>query len=85
MSRKTVIILAIVLVPVALMVAGATLGIGGNAFPNAHFVAAFAIGATGSVLLSVVLFALSFHSARSGHDDQVRDERGWQETDSDGA
>lgn len=85
MSRKTVIILAIVLVPVALMVAGATLGIGGNAFPNAHFVAAFAIGATGSVLLSVGLFALSFHSARSGHDDQVRDERCWQETDSDGA
>jgi hypothetical protein len=85
MSRKTVIVLALVLVPVALMVAGATLGIGGNAFPNAHFVAAFAIGATGSVLLSVGLFALSFHSARSGHDDQVRDERGWQETDSDGA
>ena len=85
MSRKTVIILAIVLVPVALMVAGATLGIGGNAFPNAHFVAAFAIGATGSVLLFAGLFALSFYSARSGHDDQVRDERGWQETDSDGA
>ncbi|MEY4784462.1 MAG: hypothetical protein RIR41_2397 [Pseudomonadota bacterium] len=85
MSRKTVIILAIVLVPVALMVAGATLGIGGNAFPNAHFVAAFAIGATGSVLLSAGLFALSFYSARSGHDDQVRDERCWQETDSDGA
>jgi hypothetical protein len=85
MSRKTVIILALVLVPVALMVAGATLGIGGNVFSNAHFVAAFAIGATGLVLLSVGFFALSFHSARSGHDDQVRDERGWQETDSDGA
>lgn len=67
MSRKTVIILALVLVPVALMVAGAALGIGGNALPNAHFIVAFAIGATGSVLLAVGLFALSFHSARSGH------------------
>jgi len=80
MSRKTIIILALVLVPVALMVAGAALGFGGNAFPNAHFVIAFALGATFSVLLAVGLFALSFYSSRSGHDDQVGNE-----TDSDGA
>lgn len=85
MSRKTIIILALVLVPVALMVTGAALGVGGNAFPNAHFVIAFALGATGSVLLAVGLFALSFYSARSGHDDQVRDERSGSGTDSDGA
>ena len=85
MSRKTIIILALVLIPVALMVAGAALGFGGNAFPNAHFVIAFAIGATLSVLLAVGLFALSFYSSRSGHDDQVRDERIDNETDSDGA
>lgn len=85
MSRKTVIILALVLVPVALMVAGAALGVGGNAFPNAHFVIAFALGATFSVLLAVGLFALSFHSARSGHDDQVGDERSRNGMDSDGA
>jgi thiol:disulfide interchange protein len=85
MSSKTVIILALALVPVALMVGGAALGIGGNAFPNAHFVIAFALGATGSALLAVGLFALSFHSARSGHDDQVRDERNGYGTDSDGA
>jgi hypothetical protein len=85
MSRKTIIILALVLVPVALMIAGAALGIGGNAFPNAHFVVAFGLGATLSVLLAVGLFALSFHSSRSGHDDQVRDERTGNETDSDGA
>ena len=66
-------------------VAWAALGIGGNAFPNAHFVVAFALGATGSVLLAVGLFALSFHSARSGHDDRVRDERNGYGTDSDGA
>ena len=85
MSRKTVIILALVLVPVALMVAGAALGFGGEAFPNAHFVIAFALGATFSVLLAVGLFALSYHSARSGHDDQVSDERSVYGTDSDGA
>jgi hydrogenase/urease accessory protein HupE len=61
-SRKTVIILALALVPVALMVAGAALGIGGNAFPNVDFVIAFALVATGSVLLAVGLFALSLHS-----------------------
>ncbi len=85
MSRKTIIILALVLVPVALMVAGAALGLGGNAFPNEHFVIAFAIAGTLSVLLAVGLFALSFYSSRSGHDDQVRDERIDRETDSDGA
>lgn len=82
MSRKTVIILALGLVPVALMIAGAAYGVGGAAFPNAHFVIAFALGATFSVLLSVGLFALSFHSARSGHDDQVIDERNAKGTDS---
>lgn len=82
MSRKTVIILALVLVPVALMVTGAAFGIGGAAFPNPHFVIAFALGATFSVLLSVGLFALSFHSARSGHDDKVIDERNDKGTDS---
>lgn len=85
MSRKTIIILALVLVPVALMVGEAALGIGGNAFPNAHFVIAFALGATGSVLLAVRLFALSFHSTLSGHEDQVREERNGYGTDSDGA
>lgn len=85
MSRKTVLILTLVLVPVALMVAGAALGLGGNAFPNAHFVVAFALGATFSVLLAVGLFALSYHSARSGHDELVRDEQNAFETDSDGA
>jgi hypothetical protein len=85
MSRKTLVTLALVLVPVALMVAAAALGIGGNAFPNAHFVIAFALGATFSVLLAVGLFALSYYSARSGHDEQVRDERNGHGTDSDGA
>jgi hypothetical protein len=85
MSRKTIIILALVLVPVALMVTGAALGVGGSAFPNAHFVIAFALGATFSVLLSVGLFALSFHSARSGHDERVSDERNGNGMDSDGA
>lgn len=85
MSSKTIIILALVLVPVALMVAGAAFGIGGNAFPNAHFVIAFALGATFSGLLAVGLFALSFHSARSGHDERVRDERNGNGMDSDGA
>jgi membrane protein implicated in regulation of membrane protease activity len=85
MSRKTIIILALVLVPVALMIGGAALGVGGKAFPNAHFVIAFGLGATFSVLLAVGLFALSFHSSRSGHDDKVMDERTGDETDSDGA
>jgi len=85
MSRKTIVILAPVMVPVALMVRGAALGIGGKTFPNAHFVIAFALGAPGSVLLAVALFALSFHCSRSGHDDQVCEGRSGSGTDSDGA
>jgi hypothetical protein len=75
MSRKTMLILALVLVPVALMVIAAALGIGMQAFPNAHFVIAFGIGATLSVLLAVGLFALSYHSARSGHDERIGNEQ----------
>lgn len=80
MSRKTIIILALVLVPVALMTLGAATGWIGPEFRNPHFVIAFALGATATVLLSVGLFALSFHSSRSGHDEQIGNE-----TDSDGA
>ena len=76
MSRKTIVILVLVLVPVVGMVVTAALG----QFPNAHFVIAFALGATATVLLSVGLFALSFYSARSGHDEKVNDQQ-----DSDGA
>lgn len=74
MSRKTIVILALVLVPVAVMILGAAFGLGGQAFPNAHFVIAFALGATFTVLLAVGLFALSFHSSRSGHDEQIGNE-----------
>jgi hypothetical protein len=80
MSRKTLLILALVLVPVALMVILVAGSMGGPAFPNTHFVIAFAIGATLTVLLAVGLFALSFYSARSGHDEQIGNEQ-----DSDGA
>ncbi len=83
MSRKTLLILALVLVPVALMVLFAATGWGGAffaQFPNAHFVIAFALGATATVLLAVGLFALSFYSARSGHDETIGNEQ-----DSDGA
>jgi thiol:disulfide interchange protein len=83
MSRKTILILALVLIPVGLMVAGAAYGVGGPAFQNPHFVIAFALGATFSVLLAVGLFALSFYSARSGHDSRVIDERNGTGTDSD--
>ncbi len=79
MSRKTIIILALVLVPVALMTLGAATGWMGPEFRSPHFVIAFGIGATATVLLSVGLFALSFHSSRSGHDEQIGNEQ-----DSDG-
>jgi hypothetical protein len=82
MSRKTLIILALVLGPVGLMVLFAATGWFGQAFPNAHFVIAFALGGTATVLLSVGLFALSFYSARSGHDEQIGNEN---EQDSDEA
>jgi exosortase/archaeosortase len=80
MSRKTLLILALVLVPVALMTLSAATGWFGAEFRNAHFVIAFGLGATATVLLAVGLFALSFHSARSGHDEQIGNEQ-----DSDGA
>jgi cation transporter-like permease len=66
MSRKTLLILAIVLVPVIGLIAGSFFW-----FPNAHFILAFALGAIATVLLSVGLFALSFLSARRGYDDRV--------------
>jgi uncharacterized membrane protein len=78
MSRKTILILALVLVPVAVMVIAAIVG-WGDKFPNAHFVFAFALGATVTVLLAVGLFGLSYYSARHGHDEKVNDEQ-----DSDG-
>lgn len=73
MSRKTLIILALVLIPVAAMVIGSIIGIGDflKKFPNAHFIIAFALGATATVLLSAGLFALTFLSSRKGFDDRV--------------
>lgn len=84
MSRKTLIILALVLVPVAIMVLLAANGWLGAQFPNAHFVFAYALGATFTVLLSVGLFALLFYSSRSGHDEQIGNESDDRQ-DSDGA
>jgi len=75
MSAKTIITLALVLVPVAVMVLLAWTGWLGDQFPNGHFVLAFALGATATVLLSVGLFALSFYSARSGHDEKIGTEQ----------
>lgn len=83
MPKKTLLILAFVLVPVAGMVVAAATGWGGNwfaQFPNAQFVIAFALGATATVLLSVGLFALVFLSSRRGFDDRTENEQ-----DSDGA
>ncbi len=72
MSRKTLLILALVLAPVGLMVLAGWIG---GQFPNAHFVIAYAIGATLTVLLAVGLFALTFYSSRSGHDEQIGNEQ----------
>jgi hypothetical protein len=83
MSRKTLLILVIALAPVALLVILAATGWGGALFarfPNAHFVIAFALGATATVLLAVGLFALVFISSRRGFDDQTENQQ-----DSDGA
>jgi cation transporter-like permease len=80
---KTLLVLALVLIPVAGMVVAAATGWGGEwlrQFPNGHFVFAFALGATATVLLSVGLFALVFISSRRGYDDQTENEQ-----DSDGA
>jgi cation transporter-like permease len=83
MPRKTLFILALALTPVALLVTLAATGWGGSLFakfPNAHFVIAFALGATVTVLLAVGLFALVFMSSRRGFDDQTENQQ-----DSDGA
>lgn len=83
MSRKTLLILSLVLVPVAVLVLFAATGWGGDwfaQFPNPHFVIAFALGATAAVLLAVGLFALMFISSRRGFDDRTGNEQ-----DSDGA
>lgn len=74
MSKKTILILVLVLVPVAAMVTAAAMGWGVK-FPNAHFVIAFAIGATLTVLLAVGLFTLSFMSSRRGYDDGVENQQ----------
>jgi hypothetical protein len=83
MSKKTLLILLLALVPVGGMVIAAATGWGGDwfaQFPNTQFVIAFALGATATVLLSVGLFALIFMSSRRGYDDQTGNEQ-----DSDGA
>lgn len=72
MTRKTVTILVLVLAPVALMV---LIGWISGQFPNVHFVIAYALGATVTVLLAVALFALTFFSSRSGHDEQIGEPR----------
>lgn len=80
MSRKTLLVLALVLVPVVGMIAMIAVETGGLHAGNIHFVIAFGLGATLTVLLAVGLFTLSFHSSRSGHDEQIGNEQ-----DSDGA
>lgn len=75
MSRKTLLILALVLVPVAAMIVMIALETGGGAFSNVHLIIAFGLGATLTVLLAVGLFSLSFHSSRSGHDEQIGNEQ----------
>jgi hypothetical protein len=80
MSGKTFLILALVLVPVAIMVVIVAVETAAISADNIHIVIAFALGATFTVLLSVGLFALSFYSSRSGHDEKIGNEQ-----DSDGA
>ncbi len=75
MSRNTIITLALGLVPVAIMVILAWTGWLGGQFPHGHLVLAFALGATATVLISVGLFALSFYSSRSGHDEKIGNEQ----------
>ena len=74
MSRKTLLILALVLVPVVALTIAVALQTSG-AVPNIHFIIAFALGGTLTVLLAVGLFALSFYSSRSGHDDKIGNEQ----------
>jgi RsiW-degrading membrane proteinase PrsW (M82 family) len=75
MSRKMLLILALVLVPVAIMVAMVAFETGDGRANNIHMVIAFGLGGTLTVLLAVGLFALSFHSSRSGHDEQIGNEQ----------
>jgi hypothetical protein len=75
LSRKTLLILALVLVPVMVMIAAVAFETGDGRANNIHMVVAFGIGATLTVLLSVGLFALSFHSSRTGHDEQIGNEQ----------
>jgi hypothetical protein len=77
MSRKTIIVLAAALIPVAILVLLAATGWGGSwfeQFPNPHFVIAFALGATLTVLLAAGLFALVFISSRRGFDEGTENE-----------
>lgn len=74
LSRRAVVIitLAVVLVPVALMILASVTGIGGfERYPNIHYMVAFGLGATLTVLLSVGLFSLMFMSARRGIDEDA--------------
>ncbi|MBI1360335.1 MAG: hypothetical protein GC155_08635 [Alphaproteobacteria bacterium] len=73
MSRKILITLLIVLVPVAGLILAAVFGAGEvfRQFPNANFIIAFSLGATLAVLLSVGLFSLTFLSSRRGFDDRI--------------
>jgi hypothetical protein len=72
MSKKTILVLVLVLVPVAAMVLAAAISWGA---PSAHYVIAFAVGATLTVLLAVGLFTLSFMSSRRGYDDGVENQQ----------
>ncbi|HVY90866.1 MAG TPA: hypothetical protein VG942_18510 [Hyphomonadaceae bacterium] len=80
MSKKTLLILALVLVPVAAMVLAGVMGWGIH-FPNPHFAVAFALGATATVLLAVGLFALTFMSSRRGFDEQTENNETKQDSD----
>ena len=80
MSRKTLLILVLALVPVAAMVLAGVMG-WGLQFPNAHFAVAFALGATATVLLAVGLFALTFMSSRRGFDEQTENNENKQDSD----
>ena len=74
LSRRAVVIitLAIVLVPVALMIIASATGLAGSQrYPNLHYMVAFGLGATLTVLLSVGLFSLMFMSARGGMDEEA--------------
>ncbi len=75
MSHKTILMLTLGLVPVAVMVLSAWASWLGAQFPSAYVVIVLALGATLTALLVVGLFALSFQSARSGHDERIGNEQ----------